>query len=401
MLKYIKNQKTILLGSLSAIALLAIVSCKKEPNEEKVSDVVSLNEKMDFKVEPAPQWTEVFKRDTGWFGGDGIFAIPYSGIDGKESDSILFLFSDTMIGEITEDSLQPGYTMVNNSLAFYTKGKKPSTTEFYLAENDKNEHTAFFKPDSENNEYYWLGDGFVNPEMNGNLYVFSYRIRNTNTDDLLPFEEVGNDLLVIENKNDLPLKADKQLKIPFFNSENDSLKISFGVGIYTEQQDGQSYVYVYGVRGPNKELVVARTPADKIEDFDSWRFRAEDKWTKDDLEMQTLTDSVSNELSVSRLSNGQYALVYQEGGIYPKIYMRRSETPFGPFGKKQLIWDTTTEMNDPDLFTYNAKAHPAISKPGELLVSYNVNSFKFFDIIESKPHLYRPRFVRISFNTPK
>lgn len=399
--KYIKNWRTLLLGSLSVIALLAIVSCMKESNKQKILDVVSIDEKLDFKVEPAPEWTEVFKRDSGWFGGDGIFAIPYSGIDSKESDSILFLFSDTMIGEIQKDSLQPGYTMVNNSIAFYNKKEKPSSTHFHLATNDKNENTAFFIPDSGNNEYYWLGDGFVDPEMNDNLYVFSYRIRNTDTDDLFPFEEVGNDLLVIENKNDLPLKPDRRLKIPFFNDENDSLKTTFGAGTYTEKQDGQSYVYVYGVRGPHKELVVARTPADKIEDFDSWLFRAEDKWTKDNLEMQALTDNVSNELSVSMLSNGQYALVYQEGGIYPKIYMRRSETPFGPFGDKQLIWDTTKDIKDSELFTYNAKAHPAISKPGELLVSYNVNSFKFFDIIESKPHLYRPRFVRISFNIPK
>jgi hypothetical protein len=31
-------------------------------------------------------------------------------------------------------------------------------------------------------------------------------------------------------------------------------------------------------------------------------------------------------------------------------------------------------------------------------VSYNVNSFKFFDVIERIPDLYRPRFVRIVFD---
>lgn len=397
MFKYIKKREAILLVVFPVITILALVSCKQETSEEKKSNEVALEEKLNFKTESVPEWTDVFKKNHGWFGGDGIFAIPYSGMDNKESDSILFLFSDTMIGEIQEDSLQPGYTMVNNSIAFYIKGEEPSSTQFHLATNEKDENTAFFKPDSGNNEYYWLGDGFVNPAMDDNLYVFSYRIRNTDKDDLLPFEEVGNDLLVIENKNDLPLKTDRQLKIPFFNGSSDSLKTSFGVGVYTESKDDQSYVYVYGVRGPNKELVVARATADKIEDFDSWHFRVKNKWTKDYFKMETLTDNVSNELSVSKLSNGQYALVYQEGGIYPKIYMRRSETPYGPFGDKQLIWDTTTDIKDPDLFTYNAKAHPAISKPGELLVSYNVNSFKFFNIIESKPHLYRPRFVRISF----
>lgn len=403
MFKNSKKRSSISLGSLSVIALIIFVSCKEERKQETSGNEVSINEKLDIKVESNPEWTNVFKRDSGWFGGDGIFAIPYSGLDSKEKDSILFLFSDTMIGEIKEDSLQPGYTMVNNSIAFYTKGKEPSSTKFHLATDDKKKHTSFFMPDSENKdgnkEYYWLGDGFVNPEKDDNLYVFSYRIRNTNTDDLLPFEEVGNDLLVIENKHDLPLKPNRQLKLPFYDFATDSIKTSFGVGIYTENVDGMPFAYIYGVRGQSKELVVARVSADKIEDFDSWEFKAEDSWTKEVAQMQTLTDSVSNELSVSKLSNDQYALVYQEGGIYPKIYMRRAETPYGPFGKKQLIWDTTTEVNDPDLFTYNAKAHPAISGQDELLVSYNVNSFKFFDIIESKPNLYRPRFVKITFNT--
>ncbi len=390
-----------ILKSTYLIFVLMIVSCKEKnvETDSLKSGALSIQEKLDIHVEAAPEWSNVFKRDSGWFGGDGIFAIPYSGIDSKESDTILFLFSDTMIGEIKEDSLQPGYTMVNNSVAFFNKGKNPNSTEFHLATNEENENTAFFKPDSNSEEYYWLGDGFVNPERNDNLYVFSYRIRNTHTDDLLPFEEVGNDLLVIENKHDLPLKPNRQLKLPFYDFATDSIKTSFGVGIYTEEVDGMPFAYIYGVRGQNKELVVARVSADRIEDFDSWEFKAEDSWTKEVAQMQTLTDSVSNELSVSKLSNGQYALIYQEGGIYPKIYMRRSETPYGPFGKKQLIWDTTTEVKDPDLFTYNAKAHPAISGQDELLVSYNVNSFKFFDIIESKPNLYRPRFVKITFNT--
>ena len=35
--------------------------------------------------------------------------------------------------------------------------------------------------------------------------------------------------------------------------------------------------------------------------------------------------------------------------------------------------------------------------PDKLLVSYNVNSFKFWDQIEDHPHLYRPRFFWISW----
>ncbi|MBC9797935.1 hypothetical protein, partial [Sinomicrobium weinanense] len=119
--------------------------------------------------------------------------------------------------------------------------------------------------------------------------------------------------------------------------------------------------------------------------------------TREREQIASLADSVSNELSVSRIPGGKYALIYQYGGIFPKIYMKIGATPYGPFGEKIELWDTTKDINHPDLFTYNAKAHPAISEEGELLVSYNVNSFKFFDVIGDMPNLYRPRFIRVKF----
>jgi hypothetical protein len=78
--------------------------------------------------------------------------------------------------------------------------------------------------------------------------------------------------------------------------------------------------------------------------------------------------------------------------------MQVGSSPVGPFGPRQKIWNTADDIKEKDLFTYNAKAHPALSKPGELLVSYNVNSFNFFEKIKQVPNLYRPRFVRIVFD---
>ncbi|WP_461534100.1 DUF4185 domain-containing protein [Sinomicrobium sp.] len=379
------------------ICALLLLSCKNDVHDKnKKGDL--LPGEVTYSVERAPEWTAVFNRDSGWFGGDGIFAIPYSGEDrGKEGDSIVFLFSDTMVGEIVNDSLMPGYSMVNNSMALYQKGEEPETTTFFLAEDDKDKAATMLVPDSKSGEYYWLGDGFVNRKQGGNLYLFAYRIRNTETDDLLPFEETGNDLLIVEDKSGIPFKA-RALNIPFFGSGDIENRISFGVGI---QDDEKEYVYIYGVRGQRKELVCARVHYEKIEDFNAWEFRNADGWTREIEHTIALADSVSNELSVSHLDNGRYALIYQYGGIYPNIYMQVGDTPYGPFGERKEIWNTTTDIDDPDLFTYNAKAHPAISKKGELLVSYNVNSFNFFDVIENKPHLYRPRFIRIKFEEAK
>src|SRR5688572_1123870 len=96
---------------------IALASCSKlsEPSATPSPEV-------KFMVEEAPEWTALFKRSEGWFGGDGIFAIPYSGVDvdGTPQDSTLFLFSDTMVGTIKDNVLQPGYKMVNNSVMVLT-----------------------------------------------------------------------------------------------------------------------------------------------------------------------------------------------------------------------------------------------------------------------------------------
>src|SRR4051812_9654571 len=79
-----------------------------------------------YTVEAAPEWSNLFKRTSGWFGADGIFSIPLSGNDyvHKDNDSTLLLFSDTYIGEVKDGKPLPGNTMVNNTVA-YVKGIDP------------------------------------------------------------------------------------------------------------------------------------------------------------------------------------------------------------------------------------------------------------------------------------
>ena len=390
------------------IAIVFFNSCNntnstKNPSQNNQKDSLS------FTVERAPKWTNVFKRDSGWFGGDGIFSIPYSGIDRNEKkDSILFLFSDTMVGEIKNDSLQSGYKMVHNSNAGYNKNASLNNITFEVAKDGEGKPGTVFIPQNgeykKNGEYYWLGDGFINNSDNNNLYIFAYRIKDIDDKDVqFPFKQVGNDLISIPQNSKFPYDNQIQTELPFNKNLPDSLKISFGSGILVNtseagEKNPDGYIYIYGTRSSNhNEAVSARVKPSEIENFDSWRFWNGKSWSTTSKDCAKLSNYVSNELSVTTLPNGQYGLIYQYGGIYPNIYMQTGPTPVGPFGKRIELWDTSKDITDPDLYTYNAKAHPAISKPGELLVSYNVNSFKFFDIIEDKPHLYHPHFIRIKF----
>jgi len=79
------------------------------------------------------------------------------------------------------------------------------------------------------------------------------------------------------------------------------------------------------------------------------------------------------------------------------VGFRPGESPVGPFGFYRGIWHCPEADIDPDIFVYNAKAHPHLSTPGKLLISYNVNTFDFGDAFKDAD-IYRPRFVTLQFS---
>lgn len=385
--------------------LIALASCGGSSSEkEEGAETAEVNERK-FTAEPAEDWNSLFLRKSGWFGGDGIFALPLSGKDSEKSDSLLFLFSDTMIGEIHGDTLQPGFVMVNNSVALL-KGTAPDSTNItFRMAGEKGSYKAIFTPKTnkpDKDTYFWLGDGFANPDANKDLFIFAYQITNTHDKSPFPFKETGNVLIRIPAGSTFPYAGQQQMTLPFNNYKNGNETISFGAGVFNNSEtageaEADGFVYVYGTKGKSKKLVSARVRAAEMGSFDQWEFWDGNGWSKDVKSVKAVSDSVSNELSVSRLSKGKYALVYQLGSLLPEICMQVGPTPVGPFGERIVLYKTTNDIQDADLFTYNAKAHPALSAPGELLISYNVNSFKFFEVLPKKPNLYRPRFVKIKF----
>lgn len=358
---------------------------------------------LKFKVEEAPEWTALFNRTSGWFGADGIFAIPLSGEDNikaKDSTETVLIFSDTMIGQIVDGKLIPGFSMVNNSVA-YLKGGEPkeSNIHFFWAKNDAEKPVSFFSPrldSSKKGDYYWLGDGFVNTDLK-TTYIFAYRMRNMDKKDDWSFKEMSTDLIAFSCGSRPPFKDHRQIRTPLRFGNGGG----FGAGIFVNTKksgapDPDGYIYVYGVRGKEKNLVVSRVLPENFENFRTWRFWDGKEWNEDIQKSANITSNVSNELSVSALPDGRYALVFQLNGLSTTVGMRLGLTPVGPFGPILKIWETT-EGAQKNVFTYNAKAHPSLSSPGELLISYNVNAFDFGNMIKASPNLYRPRFIRLKF----
>ncbi len=361
-----------------------------------------------YKVVEAPEWNNVFKRTSGWFGADGIFTVPLNTAENKpprRKTKHFFWFSDTMIGEL-ENNKPRKSKMIHNSVALMN-GTEADSAGIKFSWNTKAQNpetifipnTASAKP----GDYYWLGDGFYN-RCEKKIYIFAYRMHNTDPNDDWSFQQKGIDIITIPVKNKTPLYNNHSItEVPeFIHHSGASGEISWGVGMYSNtKQSGapkpDGYIYIYGTKGKNKQLIVARVKANTFKTFAGWQFWNGKEWGADVNSAKAISANVSNELSVSLLPNGKYALIYLQGGMGENIVMQAGDSPVGPFSEPMILYITAEGKLNKNYFTYNAKAHPSLSKKGELLISYNVNSFNFFKEIKENATLYRPRFIKLVF----
>ena len=94
----------------------AIISCNNKTADTKNNAADSERLTMlQFTVEKAPEWTSLFYRNKGWFGGDGIFALTKNGVEKEgsaEQDEAMIWFSDTMFGDIINDLAAQGMSIL-------------------------------------------------------------------------------------------------------------------------------------------------------------------------------------------------------------------------------------------------------------------------------------------------
>lgn len=355
---------------------------------------------MNFRVTPATEWTNLFIRNEGWFGADGIFSMTLSGKENfgaGAKDSVLMYFSDTMTGTVVGDSAVKNFKMINNSFAWITSpDPSPETVKLFYRQGSNGEALTMVRPETKNSlpdDYYWFGDGFINHEDNNSINIFGYRTYDKSSASW-DFELRGVTLITIPQGNDLSRQT--QIDLPLFINR-DNQKGTFGAGIYVNtkkagapQPDG--YLYIYGVLDPNKQLVVARVRPGDIKNSSMWRYWNGSDWDAKIENVRPVTDRVSNELSLTPMADGRYLLVFQVDGIGAHTAIRIGKSPVGPFGPVQHIWKAPEITDPPGLIPYNAKAHPVLSTKNRLLISYNTISLDYFNDILKHPHMYRPRF---------
>jgi len=364
-----------------------------------------------------PQWDAVFDRSDGWIGGDAIYSAPLP--DGE----VLWLFADTFLGQARDGRRQKGLRMVNNTLARHAlsqDGAPPDAQSVKFrwgAMDDAERPKAWIEPDpklvagqhARRGDWYWVADATLAPRAAGGerLVIFLWRTART-ADNALGFRNVGNALAIVDNPgDDWSTWQPRQVVIPDSfppRDVNDAVpgpeilwgsEVLLGAG-----DDGKPMLYIFGCRLPPKaatELVLAAVPADKVDILTQWRFRTSEGWSERLHEAAALAQFLTTEFSITqREISGQsvWVLIQSEPFFGTRIMARAARSMLGPWSAAKPIYQVPDVDKEKKHFTYAAKAHPELSRAGELLVSYVVNSFDFGES-STNAAIYRPRFVRV------
>ena len=287
------------------------------------------------------------------------------------------------------ESYDSSYVGLGKLMIFNDEG------QFLFGQASSNSNVTELHP-NEISSRLWLQDGVV---LNKNLYIFPILVKDEA--DLFKVHNVGLIKAPIKTDETIDYENATYLNTPLQYQTEDGGIVYFGAGILNNiSKDG--YIYIYGYKDIKdlpiqRSLVIGRFRPEDIENFNQWTFFNGETFTHDMNTVAPLKDKVSTELSVTYINEGifagKYMLVVMENTNSGVISFALSDTPYGPFGDYQKIYETTEHTYLRSAFSYNAKMHPALSKPGEYLISYNVNTSQVGALSDAR--IYYPRFIRM------
>jgi hypothetical protein len=327
-----------------------------------------------------------------WTGADSTYSAPLP--DGRD----VWIFSDTFLGTVNADgsrspAIQDGGTtpFVNNTFVVSSRhdGDLRTVTGGTAAT-----PTALLPP-PDANHWYWARDGIAAGDHTLDV-VYSEFARTGS--GLFDFGWYANALAVFDTHHlNQPTTI---VQLP------SATGVSWGAWLLREH----GYTYVYGTEdlGAHKYLHLARVRGSDL--TGSWQYlTASGGWSNDEHASARVggdasgSVQVSNEMSVVRHGN-VYVLVTQDmsAPLSAGIDLAYSCTPEGPFVDETTAYTTPEtgpygSYHDGNVYTYNPHEHPELDGNGQLVISYNVNSFANTDLYKDAS-IYRPRFVTVQLS---
>ncbi|MDL4819151.1 DUF5005 domain-containing protein [Actinomadura opuntiae] len=321
-------------------------------------------------------------RTDDWTGADGTFSTTLPG------GRVAFVFSDTFLGKVNADGTRSpvieegGTTPFLNNTFVVKSGGRLSTVH-----GGTREKPAAVMPPRDDKHWFWAGDAIT---AGGKVQV-TYQEYERFGPGIWDWRWLRN--VVAKFRPDRLSEPVSVTPIP------SSKGISWAS--WLERSDGM--IYVYGVEdlGDTKYMHLARVRGADL--ARPWEFYAADgTWSRNEADSARIMSGVANEYSVTRMGRA-YTLITQDTTekFSTKIVAYFSCSSQGPFTGKTTVYSTPEtgangSYGNPNIFTYNAHAHPELSRRGSLVVSYNVNSFVNTDHYKNVT-IYRPRFIDLKF----
>jgi hypothetical protein len=337
---------------------------------------------------PAPDLDAHFQRTEGWIGGDGAYSVALS------PKRTLWLFSDTWVGKV-RDGRRTDAMIVNNTVG--VQDGSGGRLTYSIGRGPDGKSAPLIAP-ADGHGWFWLQAGVAD---RGRLSLFLNQVEKTGEKGVFAFRSVGLWLGTVANADQAPeLWRVEQTKMPNTVFSKDRI-LTWGAAALRVGDD----LYVFGTderRGngsPSRKMVVARVPAASITDYAAWRYFRDGLWGEDFYNPSALAGGLATEFSATQFGN-QYLAVYTENGLSPRIMGRMADNPWGTWSAPVLLYECPEMGRDKKVFSYAAKAHPTLSSGHDLVVSYVVNSFDFWQVARDAK-LYWPRFVRVTLASPE
>lgn len=170
--------------------------------------------------------------------------------------------------------------------------------------------------------------------------------------------------------------------LPAYTPRGDGTPIVWGSALLAAGRT----VYVYGWQSPSdsaRDLYLAKVPAASVTDFAAWQFFSGGRWASSQslaTPIETAGQGISPAAGFSVVPiAGRYWLIQSAGLGDPDIDAYPAAAPWGPFstsGAILLYQAPGIGLNAANDYRalYEARAEPALSAGGSLVISYNVSS---------------------------
>ncbi len=318
------------------------------------------------------KWSAYMASDTGWTGGDSVYAYAVPAL------GTLWTFSDAFIGNVLPDKQRDAQSWIYHNILVVSNHRGFRV----ITGGTLREQRPIVAAPAR--KFYLLLGGIVE----ASIFQAIFQERHTTGVGSLDNVPIGSVIGTFALPS-LRLLSVSKIPRPF---------AAIQWGSYLRRFGAWTYIYGASAFGLDKSAYVARVRSVNISG--RWTYWDGHGWSRSAATAAPLLAHVDQEYSVTPYA-GMYVLLSSDSSSafspYADLYFGCSPTgPFvnrqdfvlsyyvGPFGEK--IW------GDNAVYPYDALIQPALSSPDHLVVSYDQNSLHFSAVLNDAD-IYRPGYL--------